>query len=251
MTLRTEMAMVMTLMLPLAALASGEAAAQAQKYQVNPPAQAGSITGKVTLTGSPPPPRKFLINKNREVCGTGTKEEPTIALEGQAIDEVVVYIEDIKQGKAWPAKTEHVIDNHKCDFRPHVQAMPLGEDLVVTNSDPILHNTHAYLSESQKGGLTVLNVALPKEGMRIPKKMTRAGMVRVNCDAHNWMQAWVYVTDNPYHATTANGGHYTIDGVPPGTYTVTFWQEGLGEQTRQVTVEPGKKVTVDVVMQGK
>ncbi len=240
----------LALALPLTALTLG-AAAQPQKYQVSQPAQAGSVAGKVTLTGNPPPPRKFLINKNREVCGTGTKEVPTIALEGQAIDEVVVYIKDIKQGKAWPAKTEYVIDNEKCEFRPHAQAMPVGEELVVTNSDPILHNTHAYFSSSEKGGITVLNLALPTEGLKIPRKMTRVGMTRVDCDAHNWMRGWVYVAGNPYYAVTAKGGQYEIDGIPPGTYTVTFWQEALGEQTKQVTIEPGKKAALDVVMQGK
>ncbi len=236
----------------LCLLAPGPAGAQAQKYQVSPPAQAGSIAGKVTLQGNPPAPAKFLINKNKEVCGTGWKEVPRIALSGgNAIDEVVVYLKDVKQGKPWPAKKEYAIENRKCEFVPHVQAMPVGEELVVVNDDPIIHNTHAYFSESEKGGITVINLALPSQGMRVPKKMTRAGMHRVDCDAHNWMRAWVYVADSPYHAVTANGGQYTIDGIPPGTYTVVFWQEALGEQTKQVTVEPGKKATVDVVMQGK
>ncbi len=235
----------------LGAFVPGAAGAQAQKYQVSPPAQAGSIAGKVTLEGNPPAPRKFLINKNKEVCGTGTKEEPTIALSSKAIDEVIVYIKDIKQGKAWPDRKEYVVNNEKCDFHPHVQAMPVNENLIVANSDPILHNTHAYFSSSEKGGLTVINLGLPTQGMRVPKKMTRVGMHRVDCDAHNWMRAWVYVAGNPYYAVTADGGQYTIDGIPPGTYTVTFWQEALGEQTRQVTVEPGKKATVDVTMRGK
>ena len=241
----------LVLALPLAALVPGRSAAQAQKYEVSPPAQAGSIAGTVTLAGAPPPPRKFIINKNREVCGTGSKEVPTIALEGQGINEVVVYIKDVKQGKAWPARTAYVLDNQKCEFHPHVQAMPVGETLAVTNSDPILHNTHAYFSASEKGGITVLNLALPTEGLKIPKKMTRVGVNRVDCDAHNWMRAWVYVAANPYYAVTARGGQYEIDGIPPGTYTVTFWQEALGEQTEQVTIEPGKTATVDVAMQGK
>lgn len=236
----------------LGAFVPGTAGAQAQKYQVSLPAQVGSITGKVTLEGNPPAPAKFLINKNKEVCGTGWKEVPRIALSGsKGIDEVVVYLKDVKQGKVWPAKKTYEIDNTKCEFAPHVQAMPVGEELVVTNSDPILHNTHGYLSAHEKGGLTVINLGLPTEGMKVPRKMTRPGMVRFDCDAHNWMRGWVFVADNPYYAVTANGGQYEIDGIPPGTYTVVFWQEALGEQTKQVTVEPGKKTTVDIVMQGK
>jgi hypothetical protein len=248
---RTRLVMALALALPATALWFGGAGAQAQKYQVSKPAQAGSIAGKVTLEGNPPAPKKFLINKNKEVCGTGQKEVPTIALSSKGIDEVIVYLKDVAKGKDWPAKKEYAIDNTKCEFKPHVQAMPLNEELTVVNSDPVLHNTHAYHSASEKGGITVINLALPTEGMKVPKKMTRAGMHRVDCDAHNWMRGWVYVADNPYYAITAKGGQYEIADVPPGNYTVVFWQEALGEQTKQVTVEPGKKATADAVMQGK
>jgi hypothetical protein len=220
----------------------------ATKYEVAKPAQAGVLAGTVTLQGTPPPPKKFLINKNREVCGTGQKEVPVIALSGKAIDEVVVYFKEVAKGKDWPAAKEHVLDNEKCEFEPHVQAMPIDRELVVTNSDPIIHNTHAYDTASEKGGLTVINVALPTAVMKAPKKMTRAGMHRVDCDAHNWMRAWVFVGDNPYYAVTAKGGKYQIDGIPPGKYSVVFWQEALGEQTKEVTIEPGKTATLDVVM---
>lgn len=226
-------------------------AAVAAKYEVVKPAGAGTVRGAVTLEGNAPASKRFLINKNKEVCGTGWKEVPVIALTGKAIDEVVVYLKDVAKGKEWPAKGEYVLDNRTCEFHPHVQAMPINQDLIVANSDPVIHNTHAYHSESEKGGITVLNLALPTQGMKVPKKMTRAGVHRVDCDAHNWMRGWVFVGENPYYAVTAKGGQYQIDGIPPGTYTAVFWQEALGEQTKQVTIEAGKTATLDVVMQGK
>jgi hypothetical protein len=251
MTIRTTLAVAVALALPAATLAAPGAHAQAPKYQVSKPAQAGSIAGTVTLEGNAPAPKKFLINKNKEVCGTGQKEVPVIALDGKGINEVVVYIKEIGKGKDWPAQKEFVLDNNKCEFHPHVQAMPINQELTVLNSDAALHNTHAYHSSSEKGGITVINLALPTQGMKVPKKMARGGMHRVDCDAHNWMRGWVYVADNPYYAVTAKGGRYEITDLPPGTYNVVFWQEALGEQTKQVTVEPGKKATADVVMQGK
>ena len=240
------LALALTLALLLA-----EPAAAATKYEVAKPAQAGAVAGTVTLEGDPPAPKKFLINKNKEVCGTGWKEVPTIALSGEAVDEVVVYLKDVGKGKDWAPKAQQVLDNEKCEFQPHVQAMPVDRDLTITNSDEVIHNTHAYHSASEKGGLTVINIALPTAGMKIPKKMARAGVHRVDCDSHNWMRAWVFVGENPYYAVTAKGGKYRIDGIPPGTYAVVFWQEALGEQTKQVTIEPGKTATLDVVMQGQ
>ncbi len=237
--------------LALTPLWAAPALAQATKYEVARPARSGTLTGTITLEGTAPAPKKFLINKNKEVCGTGWKEVPAIARSGKGIDEVVVYLQDVARGKDWPAKTEYVLENAKCEFHPHVQAMPVDRELIVVNSDAVIHNTHAYHSGSEKGGITVINVALPTEGMKVPKKMTRVGIHRVDCDAHNWMRGWVFVAGNPYYAVTAKGGTYQIDGIPPGTYTAVFWQEALGEVSKRVTIEPGKTARLDLAMQGR
>lgn len=244
----TRSSLAAALALPL--LWAAPAAAQAAKYQVARPAQAGALAGTVTLEGTAPAPKRFLINKNKEVCGTGRKEVPTIALSGSAIDEVVVYLEKVASGKDWP-KGPHVLDQETCEFHPHVMAMPVNEELVIVNSDAAIHNTHAYHSANDKGGITVINLAMPTQGMKIPRKMTRAGMHRVDCDAHNWMRAWIYVGANPYYAVTAKGGKYRMDDIPAGTYTVVLWQEALGEHKQQVTIDPGRTTTLDFVMQGR
>ena len=70
----------------------------------------------------------------------------------------------------------------------------------------------------------------------------------MSCDAHNWMHGWWFVAGNPYYAVTDDKGNFTINDVPPGTYTLEVWQEKLGTKTRSVTVEPGKAITVDFTM---
>ena len=62
----------------------------------------------------------------------------------------------------------------------------------------MLHNTHGYY-----GRRTAFNLALPNEGQRIPVDLTRPGEVRIDCDVHGWMEAWIYVVDNPYYAVTS------------------------------------------------
>jgi hypothetical protein len=61
------------------------------------------------------------------------------------------------------------------------------------------------------------------------------------------MGAWIIVSDHPYHAITDGDGNFTLDDIPPGTYTVQCWQELLGEQTLEVDVEGG--VTASLVFQ--
>src|SRR5712691_9629600 len=101
----------------------------------------GSIKGKVVFNGTPPPKRKIVPTKDREVCGSGVREVDQILIGGdKGVQDAVVYLKQVEKGKAWPklAKTPE-IDNVKCDFNPHVMVMPAG-DLVVVNTDPVLHN---------------------------------------------------------------------------------------------------------------
>lgn len=49
----------------------------------------------------------------------------------------------------------------------------------------------------------------------------------------------------------ASNGSYTINNVPPGSYTVTAWQEELGTQTAKVTVAAGGSASADFSFKGK
>ena len=101
---------------------------------------------------------------------------------------------------------------------PQVQVIPAGP-LVVVNGDPVLHNTHGHY-----GKRTAFNMALPNEGQRIPTELKRAGTVCIDCDAHGWMEGWIYVVDNPYYAVTGADGKFTITDVPPGNYKLVAVQ---------------------------
>ena len=122
------------------------------------------------------------------------------------------------------------LDQVKCRFTPHVQVARRGR-IDIINSDPVLHNTHGYY-----GKRTAFNVALPIQGGKVTKLLKAAGEVRVDCDAHGWMLAWIYVVDNPYFAQTGDDGTFSITDVPPGEYTLAVWQEELGVTEMPVTV---------------
>ncbi len=59
-------------------------------------------------------------------------------------------------------------------------------------------------------------------------------MIRVKCNIHNWMHAWIGVVDNPYFAVTGGDGSFELKNVPPGEYTIEAWQEKLGVLDRTV-----------------
>jgi len=201
----------------------------------------GSIEGQIVYKG-PVQTRKIIPNKDVEVCG-GIRDEPLIQVgPDQAVENAVVYLADVAKGKAWPASTSKPaeLNNLKCRFVPNVQVIRAGP-LVVINSDPVLHNTHGYY-----GQRTAFNMALPNQGQRIPTELTRAGTVRIDCDAHGWMEGWIYVVDNPYYAITSADGKFQITDVPPGTYTLVAVQAFTGPNQQSVTVAGGKPTNLTI-----
>ena len=151
-------------------------------------------------------------------------------------------MKDVKTGKAWTAPAKPVAINNKgCIFEPHVQVVAAG-NVDVINSDPVLHNTHGYYGKN-----TAFNVALPLQDGKVTRPLRRPGVVRVDCDAHGWMEGWIIVADNPYFAQTGADGTFTIGDVPPGSYTMVVWQEHTGELEVPVTVKAKETVSVPTI----
>ena len=187
----------------------------AESYQVVDIRNGGAIEGKVVFEGSAPT-RKIIPTKDKEVCGGVREEVPIVVGPDKGVHGAVVYLKRVKKGKAWPdsALKTPELNNEKCRFVPNVQVVRRGP-IEIVNSDPILHNTHAFY-----GRRTAFNVALPNQGQRIKQSLRRPGTVRVECDAHHWMLGWIYVVANPYYAITAEDGTFTVTDIPPGDYTL-------------------------------
>jgi hypothetical protein len=85
---------------------------------------------------------------------------------------------------------------------------------------------------------------MPMEGQRAPKPLRKPGLVKVGCDVHAWMTAWIWVAEGPAAVSGADGS-YRLTGIPPGSYTVKVWHERLGEQTAQVAVPATGEAKLD------
>jgi len=206
--------------------------APAKAYEAVQVNDGGTITGKVVYQGEVST-RKIVPTKDLDTCG-GIREEPLIVVGAdKGVQGAVVYLKEVQKGKALakPAKSPE-INNLNCNFDPHVQAAPVGS-IAIVNSDPVMHNTHGFL-----GKQTVFNQAMPTKGMRIEKPIKKPGMMRVECDVHGWMLAWIYAAEHPYHAVTGKGGTFSIPDVPPGSYTLVVWQEAADPAEMPVTVKP-------------
>ncbi|ULJ74819.1 MULTISPECIES: carboxypeptidase regulatory-like domain-containing protein [Rhizobium] len=211
-----------------------------QSYEITAVAGGGSIEGVVVYNGTVPT-KKIIPTKDVQVCGT-PRDEPLVRLgAGKAVESAVVYLVDVASGKEWPTagKTPE-LNNEKCRFEPEVQVIPAGP-LNVVNSDPVLHNTHGYY-----GKRTAFNLALPNKGQTIPTELPRPGTVRIDCDAHGWMEGWIYVANNPYYSVTGSDGKFSITDVPPGDYKLVAVQPFTGPMEMSVSVEGGKATKLDI-----
>ena len=231
-------------------------AAPCVAYEVAAVQDGGTVTGTVKFVGTPPKLEPIPVNKNRDVCGEHKPAEALILSAERGVKGSVVLIEGVAHGKKGGG--EVVLDNHQCVFVSHVTAVVLKERVVIRNSDPILHNTHGFL-----GRPTVFNVALPTKGqvIEVTKYLKTPGVIRVLCDAHPHMSAWMIVHDSPYFAVTDDKGAFRITDVPPGTYKVTMWHAGFRPKgadkdgrpvydeprtvTRELAVAPKATATVD------
>jgi len=218
----------------------GTPGAASAEVAAAPAAAPGSVEGVVRLVGPPPrdPPFKLSPTVERE-CGKELPDRSLVVGGEGAIEGVVVSID----APPAPGGLEQVVvDQRRCAFVPVVSAARAGGQVVIRNSDPLIHNVRADVDVRQ-----LFNVGMPLEGMSMKKPLPRApSIVDLRCDIHTWMHAWVKTFDHPYFTVTGPDGRFRIPQAPSGRQRVVFWHPRLGEKEAQVEVASGKLVTQDL-----
>ena len=204
-------------------------------------ANAGSILGEVKFNDVRPKLPTLKISKDQDYCGETLPNETYLIDPNGGLKNVVVFIETAPNSRADPQK-ENILDNTGCRYSPRVMAMQKGERLKVRNNDPKLHIPHSYLDER-----TVFNLSLPFRGTTIDAtpKIRHPGILKVFCDTHAWMQAYIHVFEHSFFAVTDERGMFSIDNVPPGTYTLRAWHEEAGIRSQEITVPEDADIRVD------
>ncbi len=118
------------------------------------------------------------------------------------------------------------MDQRNETFLPHVLAIDAGTVVDFPNNDTTYHNVFS-LSKTRK-----FDLGRYARGKSKSIRFERPGIVRVFCDIHSHMSAFVLVFSHPYYAKAEADGRYRIDNVPPGTYTVSAWHEGETRETQ-------------------
>jgi len=214
-------------------------------YEPGPVSNGGSIKGRISA-GKSLADGTLEVTKDVSYCGAKLPAEKQLVSADGGLQNAVVMLEGVAAGKPL-GSGDLLIANDKCRFVPHVMVAPRGALMKVRNDDPVLHNSHFYLVQAD-AKKNVINLALPRQGVEIGKKkiLRKPGLLSVQCDSHDFMQAWVWVVDHPYAVVTSAGGGFALEDVPAGSYKLKVWHETLGEKTVDVTVEAGKTASLDV-----
>lgn len=216
-------------------------APSSQPYRVEPVSAGGTITGSVDFDGTVPVAAVIHPTTDQSACGTTVMVKNT-ALAGTRVGGAVVWITDIRTGKAFSVQRRFELTNDACTLDPYVQAISTNSTLNVSNDDRTLHtNRFINVGTGQIVGVAPFN----DDGEVVPvDKFKEPAEIEVVCEQHPWTHAWIAVLDHPYFALTSSAGTFAIDGVPAGKYRVRAWHPALGFADDSVTVAAGQQTSV-------
>jgi plastocyanin len=209
------------------------------------PADSGSgIKGVVKFEGTAPKPTHIDMSAD-PLCSKGrttpaATEDVVVGSDG-GLANVVVYVSDGLAAKtSQPPQESVTLEQKGCQYRPHVLAMQANQKLEIVNSDETTHNIHPTPANNREWNMTQphgvsLDHTFAREEIAIP----------IKCNVHPWMRGYIAVFKHPYFAVTDKNGAFDIKDLPPGTYTISAWQEKLGTQTQKLTEGAGEAKTLD------
>jgi plastocyanin len=215
-------------------------AAEPVYFKVDP-LTAGVVTGKVLFTGKAPAAKRVDMEEDPQ-CNKLHKgavlDRPVAVNKNGTLANVFVYVKGGLEGKKFaPPAVAAVMDQKGCWFVPRVLGVQTGQQFEVTNSDPVTHNIHPRAHVNREWNQSQEQGSAPLERRFMQPEI----VIRVKCNIHGWMHAFIGVVDHPYFAVTGSDGAFELKNIPPGDYTIEAWQEELGVAVQRVTVAPSGK----------
>lgn len=201
----------------------------------------GTLLGTLTVTA---PPRKAVPVHSSDDDDDGLYENsaPPPKAPAPLPEEVVIYLKKVP-GVYLAPEEPVALDQKFLQFTRRVLPLLKGTTVTFTNHDPVYHSVftnsllnHFHLgrkSTGEKSYVTLTHSEIP---------------VRVYCEIHSSMRAFILVLDNPFFTTVGPGKHFEIDGIPPGTYTLAAWHDYWQPVEKTVTIRKGGATRAELTM---
>ncbi|NQZ97595.1 MAG: hypothetical protein HRU01_13880 [Myxococcales bacterium] len=208
-----------------------------------------TIAGSVNFSGTAPRARPIDMAGADQKCaeihgGKRVKPDTVVVNDNGTLRNVFVWVKTGVEGWSFPMpEGDALLDQDGCLYEPHVQGMRTGQSLSIATSDPTAHNVHGYAKANRP-----FNRSQPAGAANVSIRMRRGEStppMKVKCDIHPWMNAYVAVVDHPYFAVTGVDGSFELANLPPGTYTIATWHEKYDVIEQTITVGDQEARTLD------
>ena len=195
---------------------------------------AGTVTGKVTYTGTPDRQKAIDMGKEPYCVKQHSKPvtyESVVTGPKNALENVVVYVSSAAPDEGQVPAQAVTFEQKGCQYVPHILVMHTNQELKVTNDDQATHNIHPLAKVNREWNKSQAPGAAP-----IVEKFAREEFISVKCNVHPWMHGYFVVLKTNHYDVSKGGGDFKLPNLPPGKYTLTAWHEDYGTQTADVTI---------------
>jgi hemoglobin len=161
-----------------------------------------------------------------------------LVVDGKPPDGLGVVMLFPKQGGKRRTPKHRVIEQRGKQFAPRVTAVPVGSTVAFPNFDEVFHNVFS-LSRSR-----AFDLGLYKSGEAREVTFDKPGIVRLGCNIHAYMSAYIVVVDAPHYVVTASDGSFELKRLAPGKYRLQAWTERSAKPaSSEVEIRTGQNTT--------
>ncbi len=208
------------------------------------PATAATIQGTVNFEGTAPTAKTIDMSNDPGCKGEAASEQ--VVVEDGHLANVLVYVKDGLGSRTFDPPQQVVnIKQEGCRYVPHMAAVMTGQPVRFEDRDQTLHNIHPMPKQNREWNQSQMPNSQPLDKVFSNPEL----MIPVKCNQHPWMRMYLSVIGNPFFAVTDKDGKFSLQGLPPGTYTIAAVQEKYGEKTQTITVGAKDDKTVNFAFQ--
>jgi plastocyanin len=210
---------------------------------------AGTVSGKVTYTGTPAKPKPIDMGKEpscaKQHAAPVTNETVVTGL-NNALENVVVYVSSGAPDDGQVPAQAVTFEQKGCQYIPHILVMHTNQELKIVNDDQTSHNVHPLAKVNREW-----NKSQPPGAPPISEKYDKPEFIPVKCNVHPWMHGYFAVLATNRYDISRGGGAFKLPNLPPGKYTITAWHEDYGTQTADVTITGNETKEVNFTFRAK